>query len=211
MKPTLQQLIDETLDQIDNIDSLCHMFYDRRQFAIYKHISTALRTLLTGSSGQKGLVEGVLPHASFFPLRKSPDPATPDDFLVLPGPICIVRGEARVQLGNGTVTVRELDVNGGALNAMEVGEMFDQNGRALPLAQWLSQPFLRPDWTLKSFIAAVTNKDGGAHFEPNAVIRAMQKWGHFHWHVVAGIGRSIALQVRRQLTASFPDHVRPTR
>jgi hypothetical protein len=211
MSPTLTQQVDETLDQLDNVESLCRLFFVERQFTIYKNISASLRILLTGSSGQVGLVQYILPAAHLWPLRKVPDPATPPDLLVLPGPVRIERGEAKVQIGNGTATVRDLNVLGGVVGAMEIGEMFDSGGTALPLIVWLEQPFLRPVWTVRKFLGTVANKDGGAHHDPNSVLLALQNWGHFHWHLTAGIARSILPQIRDQLSAKYPNHVRPVR
>jgi hypothetical protein len=211
MAATIVQKIDETLDHLDNIDSLCTIFFSQFKFTIYKNISTSLRLLLVGSSGQVGLVQEVLPGGRFPPLRKVPDPATPPDMFVLPAVAWIESGEAKVQLGNGTVTVKNLNVCGGALGAMRIGEMFDHDVTGLPLVSWLQQPFLRPNWTLRDFIKTVTNKDGGAHLDPNNDVQSLQQFGYFHWHLTAGIGRELSSHIRRQISAAYPNHVRPVR
>ncbi len=211
MGATLTQQIDETLDQLDNVESLCDLFFGRRQFTIYKNIAGSLRLLLTGSSGHVGLVETVLPAGGLWRLRKIPDPMTPADMLVLPAAVLVESGDAKVRVGNGTVTVKELNVKGGAVSAMDIGEMFESSSPALPIRDWLQQPFLRPTWTIRSFISAVANKDGGAHLDPNPTIEAMQRWGHLHWHLTAALARSVLPQVREQLTATYPSHVRPER
>ena len=211
MAATLGQKIDETLDNLDNIDSLCDLFFSQRRFTIYKNISASLRLLLVGSSGQVGLLQDVLPGGVFPRLRKVPDPATPADMIVLPAKAWIKRGEAEVQLGNGTVTVKTLNVCGGAVDAMRFGEMFDEAALGLPLVDWLQQPFLRPNWTLRDFIRTVTNKDGGAHLNPNDALQALQQFGYFHWHLIAGMARSLSPHIRRQISSTYPNHVRPVR
>jgi hypothetical protein len=211
MVATLAQQVDETFDQLDNIETLCKSFFDERQFTIYKNISASLRLLLTGSSGQPGLAQDVLPVGRLSALRKVPDASTAPEMIVLPAPVWIERGEAKIQIGNGTATVQTLNVLGGAVGAMQVGEMFDDAATPLPLHQWLQQPFLRPDWTLRTFLTTVANKDGGAHFGPNAVLEVVQKWGHFQSHLTAGIARSVLPQIRTQLLAQYPHHVRSVR
>jgi hypothetical protein len=210
MAATLSQQIDETFDQLDNIESLCKMF-ESGNFTIYKSISASLRLLLTGSSGHAGLFEDVLPAGHLWRLLKVPDPSTPPEWLVLPAAVRLIRGEASIQVGNGTVTVQNLNVCGGAVGAMEVGEMFDNSTPPLPLKDWLDQSFLRPDWTVRQFIGVVTNKDGGAHHDPNSKLLTMQKWGHIHWHLTTGIARSILPQIRSQLSIQHPHHARPVR
>jgi hypothetical protein len=211
MAATLIQKIDETLDHLDNIDSLCDVFFSQHTFTIYKNISVSLRLLLVGSSRQVGLVQDVLLDGRFPPLRKVPDPATPADMIVLPAVAWIERGEARLQLGNGTVTVKMLDVCGGAVSAMRFGEMFDGESLGLPLVDWLQQPFLRPNWTLQHFIKTVTNKDGGAHLDPNNALQSFQQFGYFHWHLTAGMARELSPQIRAQVSTTYPNHVRPIR
>lgn len=212
MVATIEQEIDETFDQLNNIESLCNLFFTDRQFTIAKNIATTLRLLLTGSSGHVGLMQKVLPVGKLWPLRKVPASETPKDMLVLPAKVMIDTGQAQVQFGNGTVTTKELQVPGGsAVASMEVGEMFDASVPAMPLAKWLMQSFLRPNWTMRKFIGTVTNKDGGAHHDPNSDLLAMQKWGHLHWHLTAGIARSVLPQVREQLAVAYPHHVRSAR
>jgi hypothetical protein len=211
MVATLTQKIDETLDQLDNLDSLCGLFFTDRKFTIYKSISVALRLLLTGSSGHVGLVQDVLPTGGLLPLRKVPAASTPPDMLVLPARVFLEKDGASTQLGNGTLTVKDLNVFGGAVGAMKIEEMFNSAAPSMSLVAWLEQPFLRPNWTLRKFIGTVTNKDGGAHHDPNDALLSMQKWGHFHWHLTAGMARSILPQLRTQLLTTYPKHVRPIR
>ncbi len=211
MKATLEQIVDETYDQLDNLESLCDLFFRTRRYTIYKNISGTLRLLLTGSSGQPGLALTALPNGTLPKLKKVPDSTTPPDMLVLPAAVWINSGEAHVRLGNGTVTTRELDLPGSALDAMTIDDVFDATSPTLPIQQWLQQPFLRPVWTLRKFIGTVANKDGGAHHEPNPVIKAMQKFGHLHWHLTAGIAKSVYPIIRTQLLSTYPKHVRPVR
>ena len=209
MPLTISQKIDEAWDQLDNLESMRYLF-DQGRFAIYKNIAVSLRFLLTGSSGQPGLISDVLPTPAFFPLRTKPTAANRLPFLLLPAEITIKRGQASVRLGPGA-SVRDLDVAGGALGAITVGEMFDIAAAPIPLASWLQQPCLRGEWPLRTLISTVANKDGGAHLDTNEQLRAMKRWGHFHWYLIAGIAKSVYPQIRTQLLTAFPTHVREVR
>jgi hypothetical protein len=208
---TLVRKIDEAFDQLDNIESLCELFYDRRKFTVYKNIAVSLRFLLTGSSGQAGLICKIIPDARLKPLRVAPASDTPPDMLVLPAEVRIERGEAKVQLGPGIVTVKTLNVAGGAIDAMQIGDLFLSDAEPIGSRAWLNQAFLRPNWTLGKFIRTVANKDGGAHLDPNADLQALERWGYFHWHLIAGIARSLHPQLIAQLREKFSHHVRARR
>lgn len=210
MIATVAQQVDEVLDHLDNLKSLCELFYDHKVFTIYKSIAASLRLLLSGSSGDVGLVQEVLPAARFPTLRVVPDPAAPPDHLTLPSAVSIVSGAATARLGGG-VKVKELIVGGGAVRAMTWEDLFDPSGATLPMADWLNQPFLRTDRTLREFITTVGNKDGVGHFNPTAELVAMKRWGHFHWHITAAIGRAIRQPTLDQLAVAYPSHMRSVR
>jgi hypothetical protein len=180
-----------------------------RLLTIYKSIAVSMRLLLTGSSGDAGLVETVLPMAALDPLRVEPMPPLPADHLVLPADTVIQSG-ATLSIVAGA-RVRDLTVGGGAVVATTIGEMFDSTQTALRLADWLAQPFLRPEWSIKSFISTVASKDGGAHLNTNQQLAAMQRWGYFHWHVMAGMARAVRPQIAKQLAVAYPSHVRAVR
>ena len=208
---TLDQKVDEVFDQLDNLNSLCDIFFVGQKFTIYKSISAILRLLLPGSSGQVGLVQEVLPAGTLSRLRKVPDSAVPDGFIMLPARAVIEEGEAKVTLGNGIAYVKHFDIHQGALGKLRFEEIFDSNAPGVPIVDWLEQRFLRPDWNLKKFINTVTNKDGGAHHDPNAAVLAMQQLGYVHWLLTAEIGRSVSPQLQLQLCATYPGHIRPVR
>jgi hypothetical protein len=210
VKATIAQKVDEVLDHLDNLKSLCELFYHYKQFTIYKSIAASLRLLLSGSNGDEGLIQEILPSGRFFPLRFMPDPATPPDFLALPSGVRIVSGGADVRLGGG-VKVKELSVAGGAVRAMSWEELFYTSGASLQMREWLEQPFLRPDRTLIDFIRTVGNKDGVGHFNPTADLIAMQRWGHFHWHIIAGLAHSVRRPIFDQIEEAYPNHLRPVR
>jgi len=210
MTTTTAQKLDEILDQTDNLESLCTLFYDQKNRTIYKSIAASLRLLLTGSSGDEGLVSETLPGVCFSPLAIVPLHRAQPDHLTLPASVEIVSGDATVRLGAGC-GVKELNVAGGAVNCMSWGEIFDDSKAPLLLQDWLDQPFLRPDRTLANFLKTVGNKDGVAHFNPTADLEAMQRWGYFHWHLIAGIARSVRPQILAQANSAFPGHVRTPR
>ena len=110
MKTTLTQAIDELYDQLDNLEAMSGLFYDFKTFTIYKSIATTLRLLLTGSSGDTGLISHVLPAARLLPLKKTPNPGMAPGMMLLPACVRIVSGEADIKLGNGDVMVKELQV-----------------------------------------------------------------------------------------------------
>jgi hypothetical protein len=210
MPVTIARKIDELWDQLDNIDELCQLFFERQKFTSYKSIAVALRLVLTGSSGAKGLVHDVLPSATYAPLRVKATAGVPFNHMVIPAQISIKRGMTQAYIGEGT-RVRYLNVAGGAVGAMLIGTMLDQVGSVLALSDWLAQPFLRPEWTIRSFIATVVNKDGGAHLDSNAQLLAMEKWGYFHWHLTAGIARDMHPQLISQLLKTYANHARAVR
>jgi hypothetical protein len=211
MKTTMTQKVDELYDQLDNLEAMCGLFYDFKKFTIYKSIATTLRLLLTGSSGDGGLISHVLPAAQFLPLVKLPDAVMAPGLMLLPARVQIVSGQANVVLGDGRVMVKELNVTGSAVASMQWEDLFDTAGSPLPLADWLAQKFLRPERTLQQFISTIGNKDGGAHFDPNENIVAMQKWGNLQCHLIAGIAKSVRPQILVQLSAAFPNHTRVVR
>jgi hypothetical protein len=211
MKTTLAQQVDELYDQLDNLKAMSGLFYDFKTFTIYKSIATTLRLLLTGSSGDTGLVSHVLPTAQLLPLKKAPEPGMAPGLMLLPARVRIVSGDADVTLGDGDVMVKELELAGSAVASMQWEDLFDGASTTLPMADWLVQPFLRPERILREFISTIGNKDGGAHFDPNENIVALRKWGNLQSHLIAGIGKSIHPQVVGQLQSAFPNHTRTVR
>ena len=94
----MKQKVDELYDQLDNLEAMYGLFCDFKKFTIYKSIATTLRLLLTGSSGDTGLVSHVLPAAQFLPLVKVPDAVMDPGFMLLPARVRIVSSEANVRL-----------------------------------------------------------------------------------------------------------------
>jgi hypothetical protein len=211
MNTTVAQKIDELLDQLDSLKSMVGLFYSFKQFTIYKQIAGILRLLLVGSSGQAGLVSDVLPAARFLPLVKVPDPAMEPGFILLPARVRIIVGDADVTMGNGDSLVKEIIVAGSAVASMEWQDLFDPDGTPLILSDWLMQKFLQPGRTLKQFISLIGNKDGGAHFDPNQNIVALQKCGNIHSHLISGIAKAVHPQILAQIGDAFPNHSRHVR
>lgn len=209
MMTGITQKVDETFDQLDNLDTLCELFFVERKFTIYKNISSVLRLLLPGSSGQLGIIQDVLPAGTLSPLCNIPEPSAKPGHLLLPGKVVIENGKSKITMG--FVYLKQLNVNGGAVGKTRIEAVFDDAAPAIPFIAWLAQPFLRHDWTLKKFINTVADKDGGAHHDPNDVLHSLQDLGYIHWLLIAEIGRSISPQLRRQIHASYPAHVRPVR
>src|SRR5260221_2242385 len=206
---TEAQRLDEAFDQLDNVDAMCDLFYRFKKFTIYKAIGVSLRFMLTGSSGDQGLIQQVLPAVRLSLLRVVRDSSLADGHLKLPTDVVIV-GSGRIHLAAG-VGVQNLNVAGGAVQAMTCEDPFNGSGATLDLPAWLEQPFLRPEWTLSDFIRVIANKDGGAHLESNQKLLAMKKWGYLHWHLTAGVGRGLLPQLRTQLVAAYPNHIRAIR
>lgn len=201
----MTRLVDETYDQLANLKSLCESFFNRSEFTIYKCISVILRTMLRGSSGNDALIEQVVPKSRLFPLTITPTTDTPPEHLVLPADARIA---GCVNIGQGS-KVKNLNVEGGAIERTSVDQMFDSTKPPIPIEEWRQQPFLRPEWTLNNFIEVVAHKDGGAHVDPNnAQLLAMEAWGHFHWHLMAGIGLCVHPQLLSQLEVEYPQHTR---
>lgn len=130
--------------------------------------------------------------------------------MLLPARVRVVTDKVQLTLGNGRVTVRELEM-GNAVASMQWEDLFDNAGKPLPLSEWLAQQFLRPDRTLQRFISTIGSKDGGAHFNPNEDVVMMQKWGNLQSHVTAGIAKSVLPQILVQLNSAFPNHSRLVR
>lgn len=198
-------LATEMFDQLCNLSDTCQAFYAGRR-AAYKLTSVVLRTLLRGSSGDGPLATQVLPNATLQRPLITPDDTAPPDHLILPAPVTI-GGNIHLAAGMG---VKSAEIQGGAVANISVGEMFERrDANRIPLADWLACPFLRLEWTLEDFIVTVAHKDGGAHVDPNDdQLQAMQAWGYFHWHVTAGIGRSVMLQLHEQFMSAHPDFER---
>ena len=208
------RLVDEVLDQLDNVKLLVRLFYGERLFTVYKSIAVASRLLFSGSSGEKGIVAGALPAALLPRLTVVPEVGVAEGHLSVPGDTVISHGGAHsgsLQVGRGA-RISKIIVDGGAIAKTSIGEMFDHASSPLPLTDWLTQPFLRSEWTLDEFIRNVANKDGGAHLDSNhARIKALEDWGYFHWHITAGIGRSLEPVVRQAIASAYPAHVRAIR
>jgi hypothetical protein len=211
VKTTMTQKVDELYNQLDNLKDLVGLFYDFKRFTIYKQIAVSLRLLLTGSSGDAGLVADVLPVAQLLPLLKTPDAVMEPGTMLLPTRVRLVTENVQLTLGNGRVIVKELEYMGSAVASMQWEDMFDKVGAPLPLADWLAQRFLRPDRTLQKFISTIGSKDGGAHFNPNEDIVMMQKWGNLQSHLTAGVAKSVYPQILAQLSAAYPTHTRLVR
>jgi hypothetical protein len=211
-KPTTpQQDVVELYDQLDSLNAMLGLFYDFKRFTIYKQIAVTLRLLLTGSSGDPGLVVPVLPAVQFLPLLKAPDPVMDPGFMLLPARCTLANSNVKLTFGNGRVIVKELDYAGSAIADMQWESLFDPSAKPLVLADWLPQPFLRPERTLGQFINLIANKDGGAHFDPNEKIAALQKFGNFQSHLICGIAKSVLPQITDHVKAAFPNHARKTR
>lgn len=209
MKATQNQKLDELFDQLDQLKALVATF-QQGHYAVYKSISVSLRLLLVGSSGDRPLVEDVLPAIELPKLIVVPPGDMEPDHLCLPAK-AIITGAGRLELAAGC-KVKSLMVSGGsALSSSEFDTMFEADG-TLPFGEWKMQSFLRPSWTLQDFIRTVAHKDGGAHFDPNQdQLRAMQNWGHFHWHLTACLALNVVEPIRSQLILAFPSHTRPIR
>lgn len=215
-------LIDELWEQIENLQSQCKEF-GRGNFSLYKSMSVILRTVLVGSSGYPALLGAVLPNSSYYPLRIIPVQSLTKG-IVTPAEIVVTNdqgGELHYSAGGtmpylgidggGVVLSKVAPVGGDVIWRTEVKNMFDIMGRRLPLAVWLAQPFLRPNWSIKSFIRCVAHKDGGAHVDDSDQLRAMKAFGNIHRHFTERISRYLAAEIAVQLQQTYPMHCRSVR
>lgn len=213
------RLIDESLEQLDSLRSQVRQFC-AGEISVYKSMSVIVRTLLMGSSGHKGLVEYVLPHATFLPLRIRPIGRI-NAGIVAPGDIEVTNdfggtlhykaGGTMPYLGmeNGGIVLSRTAVVGGAVVARtRVHSIFHVLGEPLPLAEWLRQPFLRSEWTINTFIRCIANKDGGAHVDSNEELVALTGFGNIQRHLMEKLSAHVEYELRNQLTTAFPSHVR---
>lgn len=215
---TTLELIDETWEQVENLQTLCQAFKSGRH-AIYKNMSVTLRTLLLGSSGDKGLVCAVLPEAKFLPLRlipisKAAQLITPAEIRIrndYGGELIYHKGGTMPNLGmekGGVVLSKHEPVGGAVVEKLTIKNIFNPLEPWKPLEPWLAQPFLNANWTLKSFITRIANKDGGAHVERDEQIEAMAAFGNFHRPLTYLIARYVAAEIALQLHQTYPSHER---
>ena len=158
---TIAQIACEALEQVRGLESLCCTYFGRVNLHLSRQMSATLRTLLVGSSGQRGLILDCLSTPELFPLR-CPLPADlQPGFTHVPG--CI--------LSRFTRHHRETEPSwcGPQIRAKcddfrHIQHTLGFNQRATPvhLENWLEQPFLRPNRTIRSFIKLMANKAGGS-------------------------------------------------
>ncbi|HEX8500205.1 MAG TPA: hypothetical protein VF659_06390 [Pyrinomonadaceae bacterium] len=212
MATNITQKVDEILDNVDNLNVLCEMFFVQKKFTIYKSIAAALRLLLTGSSGDLGLVQDVLPNSRFSPLAERPISGMAADHISLPANMSLIHESGATMITFGASSAFCI-MSGpkGVVQLVSFHDIFDSTAASIPIANWLDQPFLRPERTLFDFIKTIGNKDGVAHFNPNTDIVVLQKSGYLHWHLIAEIARAVGPQIVDQLNTAFPTHVRAVR
>ncbi len=204
------QIADKLGYQLHNLHAQCQSFCQKTNWMAYQPISVVLRTLLIGSSGDAALATQAFDDIRLFPLTVEPDPTKPD-YLRLPADVTIsTQGGGSLVMSAGS-NGKNLFVENGAVANSSFGQMFDEAKQPIPLAEWLTQPFLRSDWTLSMFIRAVAHGAGGAHVEARnadlrAIIEALDAWGSCYWHITPGIGRSVHPQLVAQYAAAYPGH-----
>ncbi len=216
-------LIDEIWDQVDNLQAQCRQF-GGGLYTIYKSISVILRTLLLGSSGQPPLLMPVLPDVSFFPLASTPvkpfceGPWSPAEIVVTndaSGSLHYCAGSTMqyylASEDGGVVLSRNDPIEGDVLRRIEVKNLFNPMGHRLSLEDWLAQPFLGIDWTLRDFLKCIVHKDGGAHLDQSAKVDSLRKFGYIHWHLTAMIAKYAAGEIASHLERAYPNHTRPIR
>lgn len=216
---TQRELIDEVWQGVERLDSDCTAF-GRGIEPPYKNMSVTLRMLLIGSSRDQPLLLRTIPNASFSPLWISPvglrgeGLVTPAEIVVTNdagGPLHLGAGSVVRHLGienGGIVLSNKACVGGDVVWRMEIGDMFDVKGRRQALAEWCDSPFLRPRWSIKTFVQCVAHRDGGAHVGTNLQLRAMEDFGNVHRHLTDRLSRYVASEIASQLRQEYPGHQR---
>ncbi|UCE61423.1 MAG: hypothetical protein JSU63_06675 [Phycisphaerales bacterium] len=219
LKRTQTELIDELWEQIDNLAAHRREF-SQGSYGVYKSMSVILRTVLTGSSGDSGLVHSVLPTGRFHRLNVTPIGAsssgieTPADIVVendRGGKLHYKAGGTMPYLGTnggGVVLSKTKPEEADVVRRTEVGNLFNVHSSPLPVNDWLAQPFLRPDWTIRTFIRCVAHSDGGAHLGANEQLRTMKNFGSIQRHLTAKIAEYVVGEVTIQLRQTYPSHTR---
>lgn len=222
LKRDSSQLIDELWDQIDNLQGHCKIFA-QGTFTIYKGMSVTLRMILVGSSGDDALVEAVLPNALFFPLNIIPTGKitsgiiTPCEIVVTNdqgGELHYAAGGTMPFLGiegGGVVLSKIAPVGGDTRRRTKVKNMLNVMGNRLPLDAWLAQPFLRREWSIRSFIKCIAHKDGGAHVNASLQLEVMEHFGNIHSHLTERISSYVGAEIASQLRQAYPKHLRRVR
>jgi hypothetical protein len=206
--PTKAETAQEALEQVRSLETLCDSFFAKRAIHLSRQMSSTLRTLLLGSSGQQSLVVKCLSDPCLCPLRFTLPANLEAGQIFLQGtligrffrhwngdsPGCsIIRGRfgpnARLIADRARISLHEI---------------FDPLAQPILLGRWLEQPFLRKNQTLQTFIKLMANKAGGAHFDPTADTRRFNNLGCIHQHLVAKIADSVWPQLARQITAVYP-------
>jgi hypothetical protein len=201
----IPDLVATTYEHLDILDEECSAFVDYANFKRYKVMATELRLLLTGSSGQVGLILQVLPNVPLHPLLC---PLRSDL-----GSANLVQVHATIRGRNGGPRIGMNAAIGGSLVLLPSPEhyiatdLFNPSGTPLPLPLWLEQPFLMSGFTIRQFIKLVGNKDALAHVDLNdCTLRRFKKLGGLHALLIAEMGRTSGNQIARQLAQIYPRH-----
>jgi hypothetical protein len=195
----------ELADQLDQLEELAGVFCATKDSKVYKAISSVLRIVLLGSSGNAALVADVLPQVD---LPVLVCPAKGDKSLTsiqLPAQLQ-VNGPSGITFGAGCA-FGQVRMNLNACN-LALSGVLATDGRTMKLPQWLAQKLLKGHWTIAHVIKTIANKGGGAHFEPNADINAMEAVVNFHRMAIARIGTELAPAIRHQLNIAYPTTAR---
>lgn len=200
--------IDEAFFQLNNLALLSRAFYVQMAFSLYKDIASRLRFLFTGSSRQPGFIIRVLPNVQLPPLRMPCDPAIAPGLTFLHGDIGIEDPPMTLMAaGCKFGFAAKLHVKPGpTVERIRIRRLFSADVAPIPLQDWLSQPFLRPERSLSVFIREVANKDGGAHKESNPMMEHLRRVGNVHWHLIGAIAGEVGPQIMAQFNAAYPNH-----
>lgn len=216
---TEHELIDEVWQQVENLNSQCTEF-GRGIDSQYKAMSVILRMLLIGSNRDQPLLMRTIPNASFFPLLISPV-GLRTEALVTPADIVVTNdpgGSLKLGAGSvvryigiedgGIVLSNKAFVGGDVVWRMEIEDMFDVKGTRQALAEWCGSPFLRPEWSIKTFIQCIAHCDGGAHVHGDPQLSVMEDFGNIHRHLMKCVSRYVAGEITFQLRQEHPEHRR---
>lgn len=196
-KPHTPDVLDELLYQVVNLQLTCDLFL-AGNYTAYKAASVILRILLTGTRHDNRPLAHHLPNAKL-PQLLEVDFQNDQEHFRLPADLMLLPGMT-LKRGSGN---RSIVVQGGAMHRWRLGPMFSD--KLVPIDDWLSQPFISSESTLRSFIRNVAHKDGGAHYEADhATIRSYQDASSYYWWVMMSIASTVADSLLTQYSEAFP-------